>query len=413
MNRRTVITGIGLLTPLGIGTRETWDGVLMGRSALRPVRKFDASALPGCFAGEIDDFDAKRYMPLRLARKLDPYTQYALAACQMALRDGSLDLAAVDRSRFGVYVGNCFGGWEYTDQQLRNLHTQGVHTVSPYQATAWFPAAPQGQISILFGLRGHSKTLVCDRASGLLSIGYAARAIVRGDCDVMLAGGTEAPVTPFAYLAGMTEGSVSIGGPAERAYLPFDAERQGFVQAEGAAFLLVEEREHALRRGATIYAELQGFALNTAACHPATQPLAAHNQDRYLAAAMQKALADAELTAADVSLIMADGAGTLAGDTQEAQGIHDVFGNATPHIPVTVPKSLVGHTYGAAGALDAALAALALRHGVVPPMARGAQPDPACGLTLATSEAAARSLSNVLINSRGVGGMNAALVMSR
>jgi len=409
MSRHIVVTGIGLITPLGIGTQATWDGVLAGRSAIRPIRKFDAVAYPGCFAGELDGFNAEDHMPIRLARKLDPYTQYAVAACDLALRDGRLDPAQTQQSRFGVYVGNCFGGWAYTDQQLRNLHTQGTRAVSSFQATAWFPAAPQGQISILFGLRGNSKTIICDRASGLASIGYAARAIAAGDCDIMLAGGTEAPVTPFAYLACLTENVVATGGRPEHAYLPFDAKCKGLVPAEGAAFVLLEEREHALRRGVEVYAELQGFALTSDSCHPATLPA----RERYLSLSMRKALADAALTSEDISLILADGAGTPEGDAQEAQAIRSVFGEATQSTPVAAPKSLLGHMYGAAGALDVALGALALKHGVVPPTARDDKPEPACELLLSTQAARPRALKHVLLNSRGAGGVNAALVMSK
>ncbi|WNG34352.1 beta-ketoacyl-[acyl-carrier-protein] synthase family protein [Archangium violaceum] len=411
MSRRVVITGLGMITPGGIGKRNAWANTLAGKQSIRPLTGNKQAERSGWEGGALEAFSPSDFMPMRLARKLDPYTQYAVAASKLALEDGSIELEKVDRERFGVFVGNCLGGWDFTDRELRKLHTQGYKELSPFQATAWFPAAPQGQISILFELRGHSKTLVCDRASGLVSIGYAARTIAQGSADIILAGGAEAPLTPFAYLACETEGVIagSQDGTGARAYRPFDVSRQGLLPGEGAVFLLLEEREHALRRGAHVYAEIDGFSLSNDACHPATLP----PEEGGLSRAMSGALKDAGLEPRDIHLLLADGLATRDGDRQEAIAIQKVFGDLHQRLPVTAPKSMTGHLYGAAGALDAAWGALAIEHRQLPPTVGLVQQDPSLKLSVVTQSRAAHQLDAVMINARGSGGMNASLVIRR
>ncbi|WP_437895475.1 beta-ketoacyl-[acyl-carrier-protein] synthase family protein [Sorangium sp. So ce124] len=409
MNRRVVITGIGLLAPNGIGSGTVWSNILNRKSALRQITKFDTSSFPTSFGGELLDFDPLDFMPVRLARKLDPYTQYAIAACTMAIKDAEMDLEKVNKHEFGVYVGNCFGGWTVTDRELRHLHTTGARDVSPHQATAWFPAAPQGQVSILFGLRGHSKTIVCDRASGLASIGYAARTIAQGSCEIILAGGTEAVMSPLPYSACLTDGIVNqnAGASPETAYRPFDTARRGLVPGEGAAFLLLEDREHAIRRNARIYGEIRGFGLSNDACHPAPLP----KEERGLSIAMQKTLDDAEIKPSDVSFIMADGMGTVDGDAQEAAAIHKVFGELGSKVKVSAPKSMIGHLYGASGAMDAAFAAMGLFYETVPPTTNIDHPDANCNLAVTTEAIKGGAMRYAQINSRGSGGMNVSMII--
>lgn len=410
MSRRVVITGLGLVAPNGIGKDVVWDNVLAKMPAVGHVTKFEPHGFPVEVAGEVSGFEPLDFMPSRLARKLDAFTQYAIAASQMALKDAEIQLDKVNKHRFGVFVGNCFGGWCFADREIRSLHTQGLRAVSPFQATAWFPAAPQGQISILFGLRGHSKTIVCDRASGLASVGYAARAIAEGRADVMLAGGAEAPITPLMYLACLTDG-VMIREPdrvVSASYRPFDAARRGIVPGEGAAFLLLEDRAHAIRRGAHICAEISGFGMATDACHPAPLPA----EERGLSMAMRRALDDGDVAASAVSFVMADGMATRDGDHQESAAIHKVFGERGRKVPVTAPKSMTGHLYGASGAMDAALSVMALQRRVVPPTSNVDTRDAGCDLTIVTDPMRDRAIEHVLINSRGSGGINAALVIS-
>ncbi|WP_437286186.1 beta-ketoacyl-[acyl-carrier-protein] synthase family protein [Sorangium sp. So ce406] len=411
MNRQVVITGIGLLTPNGVGGRTVWSNLLNRKSALRRITKFDTTAFPTAFGGEVTGFDPLDFMPARLARKLDPYTQYAIAACAMALKDAEVNLEKVNKQEFGVYVGNCFGGWTVTDRELRRLHTGGVRDVSPHQATAWFPAAPQGQVSILFGLRGHSKTIVCDRASGLASIGYAARTIAQGTCDVILAGGTETVMSPLPYSACLTEGIVNQDKDMspETAYRPFDAGRRGLVPGEGAAFLVLEDRDHAIRRDARIYGEIRGFSLSSDACHPAPLP----KEERGLSIAMRRALGDAEIRPSDVSFIMADGMATMDGDAQEATAIHKVFGEVASKVKVTAPKSMLGHLYGASGAVDAALAAMGLSYRTIPPTTNVDELDASCDLAVATHAVEGGELRFAQVNSRGSGGMNVSMVIGQ
>ncbi|PTL79020.1 beta-ketoacyl synthase [Vitiosangium sp. GDMCC 1.1324] len=411
MSRRVVITGLGMITPGGIGKQNAWGSVLSAKQSIRPITGNPLAERSGWQGGTLEGFSPGDFMPMRLARKLDPYTQYSVAASRLALEDGSVNLQTVNRQRFGVFVGNCLGGWDFTDRELRKLHTQGYKELSPFQATAWFPAAPQGQISILFELRGHSKTLVCDRASGLVSIGYAARTIAEGSADIILAGGAEAPLTPFAYLACVTEGVVAEGydSSATRAYRPFDVSRQGLLPGEGSVFLLLEEREHALQRGAHVYAEIDGFSLSSDACHPATLP----PEEGGLSRAMIGALRDAELGPKDIHLLLADGLATREGDQQEATAIQKVFGNLRQRLPVTAPKSMTGHLYGAAGALDTAWGALALEHRQLPPTTGLKQQDPTLGLSVVTQATPVSQLDAVMINARGSGGMNASLIIRR
>jgi 3-oxoacyl-(acyl-carrier-protein) synthase len=410
MSRRVVVTGIGLIAPGGIGHRAVWDNIRAGKGAIRRVTRFDPTGYPCMLAGEVDGFTPTDFMPMRLARKLDPYTQYAVAASRLALDDGRLELEKVDRERMGVFVGNCFGGWDFTDRELRKLHTQGVKEVSPFQATSWFPAAPQGQISIHFGLRGFSKTVCAERASGHMSVALAARSIADGLCDVSLAGGAEAPITPFTYLACGTEG-VLVGpdAPAASAYLPFDAGRRGLVPAEGAAFLLLEELTHALERQAPIYAEVLGFGLANDACHPALLP----PEERRLSVAMRQALEDADLTPDAISYVLADGLATTEGDRQEAVALRKVFGGSHRRVPVTVPRSMTGHLYGAGGALDAGLAALSIQHALVPPTVGTGTVDASLEVALVTEAAPLARVDHVMLNGRGSGGLNASLIISR
>ncbi|KYF95834.1 hypothetical protein BE20_44085 [Sorangium cellulosum] len=410
MSRRVVITGIGLVAPNGIGKDAVWGNILAKLPAIGHITKFEPDGFPVGVGGEVSGFDPLDFMPSRLARKLDAFTQYAIAASDMAMKDAELQLDKVDKNRFGVFVGNCFGGWHFAEREIRSLHTQGLRAVSPFQATAWFPAAPQGQISILFGLKGHSKTIVCDRASGLASVGYGARAVAEGRADVVLAGGAEAPLTPLMYLACLTDG-VMIREPdrvPSASYRPFDAGRRGIVPGEGAAFLLLEDREHAIRRNARIYAEISGFGMATDACHPAPLPA----EELGLSAAMRKALDDGDVAASAVSFVMADGMATRDGDHQEAAAIHEVFGARGRQVPVTAPKSMTGHLYGASGAMDVAIAAMALQRRVVPPTSNLDVWDAQCDLAIATEPMKNRMIEHVLVNGRGSGGINAALVIS-
>jgi 3-oxoacyl-(acyl-carrier-protein) synthase len=320
----------------------------------------------------------------------------------MALKDSGLDLETTDLERIGVLIGNTFGGWAYTDRELRNLHSEGVKGMSPFQATAWFPAAPQGQLSILYGLKGYCKTVDAGRASGLASLGMAARAITLGRCDVMFAGGTEALDNPFARLLAGSERDLDGNSPVSKSgrYRPFDVTRDGCVPAEGSVMLILEEYEHAKRRGATPYAVIEGFAL--ANC-PQGDYAAGLSQS------MHCALHAATRRPNEVGQLVADGMGTQESDRQEARASAEVFGARRP--PTTAIKALTGHMCAAAGAMDCSLAALGLRQGWIPPTTGIETMDPRCEIQLVTEPTASRS-PVTLINGTGTGGVCASLILA-
>lgn len=409
MNRKIVITGIGIISPAGNDKDTTWKNICNLNSVTRKISKFSVDQFESTTAGEITDFDSSNYMSNRLARKLDPFSQYAIAASKMAIDDAKLDLSQVDKENFGVFVGNCFGGWEYTDRELRKLHVLGVREVSPFQATAWFPAAPQGQISIFFGFRGHSKTIVSDRASGLMSVGAAAECIARKQCDLIIAGGTEALINSFTYSSCSTQGifAKNNGMAPEQSYRPFDKKRNGLVPGEGAAFLVLEELSHAQKRGAHIYAEIHGYASTNDACFPNVLP----DEESGLSKAMNNVISQSGISSKEVDFLVADGMATYNGDHQEASAIYKVFGSSLSNLEVTVPKSMIGHSYGAAGAMDIAFAAMGLKNQTIPPTVNSEEQDEFCSFNVTRKAVQRSNLSYAMVNARGTGGINASLLL--
>lgn len=373
MSRQAVITGIGLSLP-GIQSPQALWQYLTGPAQPLPAV---ADGLTGRFmeAGEIEG-----QLPRRLARKLDVFTSYALIASERALADAGLEPERMVPERVGVFVGNAFGGWQFTDRELRNLHCKGARAVSPFQATAWFPAAPQGQITIRHGFKGHSKTLMSDRTSSLLSLGHAARAIEQGRLDCVVAGGTESLNTPFllAALRKMSEAPVS-GADG----VPFSAVAQAFALGEGAAFLILEDADHARARGARVYGRVDGFAMRS---HPtAADAYSTDIQSRIQA--MQPLI---ESRRPDV--VLPDGCGQMEVDAAERQALNEVL----PGTATVLSKARLGHSFGAEGALDAAVAALMLSH--------QALPDP--------DHTVERTVESVLINGCGLGGNAASLMIT-
>jgi len=331
--RRVVITGMGVVAPSGVGKTDFWNGMKEGTSFVTPISKFDASRYPSRIAGEVKELEIPGSFSKRLLKKLDRFSHLALVATDLALKDGNLELAEEDLTRAGVFVGNALGGWQYAETELRDLYVEGLEGVSPYQATAWFPAAPQGQISIHYGLKGYSKTVISDRASSLMALGYAARTIKKGSVDIVVAGGTEAPVTPYALLCCNTNGSLSTRNEeAPSAYRPFDGTRDGFVIGEGAGIVVLEEMEHALKREAPIYGEIVGYATNCDGYHRIdTDP-----EGEQLARAIETALQESGVSLGEVDYICADGAATEAGDRSETKAVKKVFGKKAYKIPTSL-----------------------------------------------------------------------------
>lgn len=410
MIRRVVVTGIGVVAPSGVGKTAFWDGMKKGSSFVSSISKFDASRYPSRIAGEVKELSFPDSFSKRLLKKLDRFSHLALVATDLALKDAKIELVEENLSRVGVFIGNALGGWQYAETELRDLYVEGLEGVSPYQATAWFPAAPQGQISIYYGIKGYSKTVIADRASSLMALGYAAKIIKKGNVDVVLAGGTEAPITPYALLCCNTYGSLSTRNEeAVSAYRPFDGTRDGFVIGEGAGILVLEEMEHALMRSAPIYGEIVGYATNCDGYHRVD----CDPKGEQLARAIKIALHESRVSLREVDYICADGAATESGDRSETSAVKKVFGEEAYKIPMSAPKSMIGNLLGASGAVDLISTLLSMEHDYVLPTINYQERDPECDLDYVPLRSRPQEITTALIHSRGRGGVNTVLVTQK
>ena len=410
MDRRVVITGIGVVTPIGIGKEPFWEAAKAGESGVRKQTLVSNPDVAVHIAGEVKDFDPLVAMSKKLVVRTDRNSQFAFVAGQEALIDAELDLSVEDKSRVGIVLASNYGGLSYYLDNLVRLHQKGPSFVSAYMAIAWIPSAPVGQLSIFYGTTGYSKTIVNDAAGGTDAIGVAFRAIRAGDADVILAGGFEAALAE-ATLAGLSsfpEICFDADDPAG-AFRPFDSNRMGIVVAEGGAIFVLEEYERAKARGAHIYAEIAGFAQTNDAFDIHTfEPTG----EQY-ARAMRLALGVGGLTPADVSYINLDGRATVAGDHTEAMAIRTLLGDRADEVPVSAPKSMIGNCLAGAGAVDTAFALLAVRDGIVPPTINLTEQDPECKINLAATARNVGSVNVAVIGARGTGGANSALVLRR
>jgi 3-oxoacyl-[acyl-carrier-protein] synthase II len=408
--RRVVITGIGAVTPIGLGVDGLWQGLQRRTSAVRCITRFDPTVFKSRVAGEVPDFVASDHIEERRARRLDRYSQFTIAATRMALADAHLDLGREDPDRVGAMMGTALGGVAHGERNYHAFLTEGPGAVDPALALTVFAGAASCNIAIEFGCTGPNSTNGMSCASGAIAIGDGFRAIVRGDADVMLAGGAEAPLAPlcFGAFAIIRAMSTRNDDPAH-ASRPFDAGRDGFVMAEGAAVLVLEERSRALARGAPIYAELCGYGLTNDAHH-----MTAPRPDGAQAArAMRNALAEAHVGPGEVGYINAHGSSTPLHDPTETSAIRQVFGEHADRVPLSGTKGYYGHALGASGAIEAAICALASRHAWLPPTVNLETPDPACDLPLVTGAGRDLAPEVLLSNSFGFGGINAALVFRR
>ncbi len=410
MKRRVVVTGIGAITPVGIGKEALWDALARGVSGIGPITRFDAADYPTRFAGEVRDFDPAQFMDRKDARRLDRFIQYAWAATRMALEDAALEPAKVDGERMGVLIGSGIGGIEWLEQQVRVLADRGPDRVSPFLVPMMIPDMAAGYVSIQIGAKAHNACTVTACASGTNAIGDAARIIERGDADVMITGGSEASVTPVA-LAGFSAARAlsTRNDDPQRASRPFDKERDGFVLAEGAGILILESLEHARARGARIYGEVAGYGCTGDAYH-ITQP-APEGDGAYRA--LRLALADAGVQPEEVDYINAHGTSTEYNDYFETLAIKRALGEAAYRVPVSSTKSMTGHLLGAAGAVEAITCLLAMERGLIPPTINYEVPDPGCDLDYVPNEARPAEVAVAVSNSFGFGGHNAVLVLRR
>jgi 3-oxoacyl-(acyl-carrier-protein) synthase len=409
-----VVTGIGAVTPAGSDTEELWRSARDGVSQITAIDRFDASSYACPAAGQAD-FDADEELPARFVKRTDRFTHLAVHAAREALTEAGVTVGQdVSPERTGVMVGNVLGGWEFAERELRKLWTEGPRAVSPYQATAWFPAAPQGNICIDQGIKGPARTFVADRASGAYALIGAAETLLRDRADVVIAGGVEAPLSPYGWLCLETSGLGAKArgslGPGEL-YRPFDAGHGGSVFGEGAVFLIMERREHAERRGARILGELAGWGASTDGYMPyyTVEPTG-----QVLGRAMRTATERAGVSGGDLGAVFAHGSGVPFEDVTEGYALHEAFGDTASRIPVTVPKSGFGHLLGAAAPADVALALRAMREETVPATVNLDRPAPGIDLDLVRDETRpAPGWEHTLVISRGLGGVNACLLLRR
>jgi 3-oxoacyl-[acyl-carrier-protein] synthase II len=408
--RRVVVTGVGAVTPLGIGCDATWDAARAGVSGTGPPMLETFAELPFSAVGQVKGFVPTEFLSRKVAVRTDRNTHFAFAACGEALQDAGIDPAREDPARIGIVMASSFGGLAYILENLGRLHQKGPSFVSAYVAIAWIPAALVGQLSIAYGVQGYSKTILNDAAGGIDAIGVGARAIRRGDADLIIAGGFEAPMAEAALATFSTFADFSRDAPdPERAHRPFDMGRTGTVLAEGGAVLVLEELERARARGARIYAELAGFAQTSDAVGLTEF---ARDGGQY-ARAVTRALAEAEIAPGDVDYLSADGRATVDADRAEARAVADVFGGEPTRLRASAPKSMMGSAVAGAGPIEVALAVLAMRDGVVPPTINLENRDPECRLPLVTGEASRGVVDVAVIAGRGTAGANSVLALRR
>jgi 3-oxoacyl-(acyl-carrier-protein) synthase len=407
---KIAITGLGIISPSGIDKRVFWANVKAGRSAVEKIERFDASLYPSRIAGQVKELEGYSNVSSRLLKKIDLFSHMALVASQLALDDAKINLSQEDLKRVGIFMGNAIGGWLYAETELRDMYMEGREGVSPFMASAWFPAAPQGQISINYGIKGFSKTIVADRASSLMAIGYAARTIIQGKCDIILAGGMEAPVTPYALLCCNTSGMLTENNDhPQSAYRPFDKNRDGLAIAEGAGVLTLEPQSRIAKRGAHVYANIIGYGTTT----DAVDRIEPSQDAIQLGRAIKIALDDAGLSPKDIDYICADGAGSQIGDATETKAIKNVFGDYSKQVIISAPKSIYGNMLGASGVLDVITTVLAMEHNTVPPTINYETPDPACDLNYCVNRPQKKVINNAMIINRGRGGINCVLVLQK
>jgi 3-oxoacyl-[acyl-carrier-protein] synthase II len=411
MKRRVVVTGMGAITPVGNDVATTWQSLIEGKSGTAPITKFDASKFPVRFAAEVKGFNALDYMDRKEAKRADQYTQYAIAGARQAMNDAKLiERNGMDPDRIGVIIGSGIGGLKSFEEQHDVYRERGVGKISPFFIPMFIADIAAGIVSMMFNAKGPNYATVSACATSAHAIGDAYRTIQYGDADVMITGGAEATVTPmaiggFANMKALSERNES----PETASRPFDATRDGFVMGEGAGILILEELEHALKRGATIYAEIVGYGATGDAYHLTAPAPDGEGAQR----AMKRALKDAGLEPKDIQYINAHGTSTPANDFNETRAIKAVFGDYAKSVNVSSTKSATGHMLGAAGAVEAIVSAMVVGTGVIPPTINYHTPEPELDLNYTPNTSVKRDVNAILSNSFGFGGHNTTLAIKR
>jgi 3-oxoacyl-[acyl-carrier-protein] synthase II len=407
---RVVVTGMGAITPLGIGIEATWQALLAGRSGVRRITRFDVTDLPTQFAAEVTGFDPASFMDPKEAKRTARFTQFALTATRQAIQSAALNLAQEDMTRVGISMGTAIGGVDIIEEQVTVFHEQGLRRIHPILVPALLPSSGACHVAISFGIKGPTSCPVAACATGIVAIGEALRSLQRGEVDVMIAGGAESVVTPLDLGAFSRVGALSThNSEPEKACRPFDAERDGTVIGEGAAALVLETWEHAQRRGAPVLAEVLGYALTEDAYHIAAPEPSGEGAAR----AMSRALADAGIPRDEVDYIVPHGTGTPLNDVSETRACKMVFGERAYRIPISSNKSMMGHLLGAAGTISTVVGILSINEGTLPPTINLEHPDPECDLDYVPNQARSARVDTAIANAFGFGGQNATVVIRR
>lgn len=410
MRKRVVVTGLGCITPLGNDVDQTWENLINGVSGVGLITHFDSSNFKVRIAAQVKDFDAVEKFGHRDARRMDRFTQFAVAAAEMAVVDSGLKINQANSDRIGVILGTGIGGLGTLYEQMQVFNTRGPAKVSPFLVPMMLPDTAAGMIAIRLGVTGPNMAVITACATGTNAVGEAAELIRRGKASVVLAGGSEAAIVPIAIAGMSVMGALSTRNDEPQfASRPFDLQRDGFVMGEGAAVLVLEDLEHARERGAVVLAEVSGYGVTNDAYHISAP---AENGEG-AARCMQLAIEDANLTIEKIDYINAHGTSTLLNDKSETAAIKSVFGELAYQIPISSTKSMTGHLMGASGALEALFCVKALSEGLIPPTINYHTSDPDCDLDYVPEGARRKSLKHVMSNSFGFGGHNATLVLSR
>lgn len=410
MKKRVVVTGLGVVSPIGNNLNLFWENLISGKSGVDYITRFNAEDMPSKIAAEVKSFNPENYIDKKLSRRLDRNTQFAVAAASMAVEDAQINIDSIDKDRVGVILGCGVGGIETFEDQMITLKEKGPRRISPFFIPMMIANMAAGQVAMTFGARGINETIVTACASGTNAIGEAFRAVQRGEADIVLSGGTEASITPLAVsgFCSMKALSTNNENPAE-ASRPFDKNRDGFVIGEGSGILVLEELEHALNRNAKIYAEIVGYGASCDAYHmTAPDP-----EGSGAALAMQRAICDADIFANDIDYINAHGTSTEYNDKFETKAIKKVFTENSYNIAISSTKSMTGHLLGAAGGVEGAIIALAIKNGVVPPTINQSEKDPECDLNYVPNISIEKEINYAMSNSFGFGGHNGVIIMKK
>ncbi|EOR21940.1 beta-ketoacyl-ACP synthase II [Cytobacillus oceanisediminis] len=408
-NKRVVVTGIGAVTPLGNDAITTWENIVAGVSGIGPLTRINADEYPAKVAAEVKEFNPEDFMDKKDARKMDRFTQYALAASLMAVKDADLQITDENAPRVGVWIGSGIGGMETFENQYEIFQKRGYKRVSPFFVPMLIPDMASGQVSITLGARGVNSCTVTACATGTNSIGDAFKVIQRGDADAMITGGAEAPITKMSVAGFCANTALSFNPDPKTASRPFDANRDGFVIGEGAGIVVLEELEHALARGAKIYAEIVGYGSTGDAYHITSPAPGGEGGAR----AMKMAINDAGLAPEDVSYINAHGTSTAYNDKFETMAVKEVFGDYAYKVPMSSTKSMTGHLLGAAGGIEAIFSVLAIRDSILPPTINFETADPDCDLDYVINTHRKQEVNVAMSNSLGFGGHNATIVFKK